>query len=126
MKTALPLTGLVLLLTVFALSSCAVQEGMAPSGMAPAAHAPEMRAKPVRVSGDVGLLDTEKNYVIVVTKEGKLVSVDFDENTKVTKYVPQKAKVDEVTLGTSGTATYKPKVVELETLEFKVKPKKDN
>lgn len=92
--------------------------------MAPAAKAPEAKAKPVKVSGDVGLLDTEKNYMILVTKEGKLVTVDFDDKTKVTKYVPQKAKVNEVDLGTSGTATYKPKVVELETIEFKVKLKK--
>ena len=26
----------------------------------------------------MGLLDTEKNYLIVVTKDGKLVTVDYD------------------------------------------------
>ena len=30
------------------------------------------KAKAQKVSGDIGLLDTEKNYMIVVTKEGKL------------------------------------------------------
>ena len=28
------------------------------------------KAKAEKVSGDIGLLDTEKNYMIVVTKEG--------------------------------------------------------
>ena len=36
------------------------------------------KAKAEKVSGDIGLLDTEKNYMIVVTKEGKLVTLDFN------------------------------------------------
>ena len=42
------------------------------------------KAKAEKVAGDIGLLDTEKNYMIVVTKDGKLVTVDFNEKTKVT------------------------------------------
>ena len=34
------------------------------------------KAKAEKVAGDIGLLDTEKNYMIVVTKEGKLVTLD--------------------------------------------------
>ena len=40
------------------------------------------KAKAEKVSGDIGLLDTEKNYMIVVTKEGKLISLDFNSKTK--------------------------------------------
>jgi len=82
------------------------------------------KAKPVRVTGNVGLIDTEKNYMIVVTKDGKLVTVDFNDKTKVTKYVPQKASVKDLNLGTSVSATYKVKVADLEGFEFKVKAKK--
>ena len=42
------------------------------------------KKKAEKASGDVGLLDTEKNYMILVTKEGKLVTLDFDKKTKVT------------------------------------------
>ena len=35
------------------------------------------KAKAQKVSGDIGLLDTEKNYMIVVTKDGKLVTLDL-------------------------------------------------
>src|SRR3970282_2266293 len=71
------------------------------------ALAQEKKAKPLKVSGDVGLLDTEKNYMIVVTKEGKLVTVDFDQKTKVTKFVPQGAKVSDLGLGQAATITYR-------------------
>src|SRR4051794_10564379 len=43
------------------------------------------KAKAEKVVGDIGLLDTEKNYMIVVTKDGKLVTVDFDPKTKLTE-----------------------------------------
>ena len=39
------------------------------------------KAKAEKVSGDIGLLDTEKNYMIVVTKDGKLVTVDYPRNS---------------------------------------------
>jgi len=84
----------------------------------------QKKAKPVKVTGNIGLIDTEKNYMIVVTKDGKLVTVDFNNKTKVTKYVPQKASVRDLNLGTSVNATYNVKIADLEGFEFKVKAKK--
>ncbi|MDH3443782.1 MAG: hypothetical protein OEN50_07660 [Deltaproteobacteria bacterium] len=64
------------------------------------------KAKAQKVSGDIGLLDTEKNYLIVVTKEGKLVTIDYDEKTKVTALEPSKAKMADIGLGSSATVQY--------------------
>src|SRR3970040_3151598 len=71
------------------------------------AVAQEKKAKPVKVTGDIGLMDLEKNYMIVVTKEGKLVTVDFDKKTKVTKFVPQPAKMSDIGLGEAASVSYK-------------------
>ena len=127
MKTAFSITGLAVFLWVLALTSCSMEETKTMPKAAPAqasAPAKAAKAKPVKVSGSVGLVDTEKNYMIVVTKDGKLVTIDFNDKTQVTQYTPQKAKVSEINLGTAGTVTYNPKIVELETVEFKVKAKK--
>jgi hypothetical protein len=64
------------------------------------------KAKGEKVSGDIGLLDTEKNYMIVVTKEGKLVTVDFDQKTKVTELKASDAKMGDIGLGSSATVQY--------------------
>lgn len=90
------------------------------------ALAQEKKAKPLKVSGDVGLLDTEKNYMIVVTKEGKLVTVDFDKKTKVTKFVPQPAKMSDLNLGEAASVSYKMQGDKnvLDSVEVKVKAKK--
>ncbi len=64
------------------------------------------KAKAEKVSGDIGLLDTEKNYLIVVTKEGKLVTVDFDQKTKVTELKATDAKMADIGLGSSATVQY--------------------
>ncbi|MBI4488510.1 MAG: hypothetical protein HY694_05455, partial [Deltaproteobacteria bacterium] len=106
MKSLISITGIVLLYVVFALSSCAVQEEMAPPAKPPAiveakkvpppAKVPEVKVKPVKASGDVGLLDLEKNYLILVTKEGKLITADFTGKTKVQKLVPQPAKMSDI------------------------------
>jgi major membrane immunogen (membrane-anchored lipoprotein) len=64
------------------------------------------KAKGEKVSGDIGLLDTEKNYMIVVTKEGKLVTVDFDQKTKVTELKAKDAKMADIGLGSSATVQY--------------------
>lgn len=72
---------------------------------APAA-AQEKKAKPLKVSGDIGLLDTEKNYMIVVTKDGKLVTIDFNSKTKVTALVPGKAKISDIGLGSAASVQY--------------------
>jgi hypothetical protein len=64
------------------------------------------KAKAEKVAGDIGLLDNEKNYMIVVTKEGKLVTVDFNEKTKVTQLVPKSAKMADVGLGSAASVQY--------------------
>ena len=64
------------------------------------------KAKAEKVSGDIGLLDTEKNYMIVVTKDGKLVTVDFNQKTKVTALVPGKAKMSDIGLGSAASVQY--------------------
>jgi hypothetical protein len=114
------LYGLATASLMFGLSACSSQEEMAPKPAAkPAAAAPapapaapaakaeeKAKAKVVKAKGDVGLLDTEKNYMILVTKEGKLVTLDFDAKTKVTQVTPTPGKMADVGLGSSATVTY--------------------
>jgi hypothetical protein len=65
------------------------------------------KAKAQKVAGDIGLLDTEKNYMIVVTKEGKLVTLDFDpKKTKVTELKESQAKMSDIGLGSSANVEY--------------------
>lgn len=64
------------------------------------------KAKAEKVSGDIGLLDTEKNYMIVVTKEGKLITLDFNAKTKATEIVETKVKMGDVGLGSSANIEY--------------------
>ena len=64
------------------------------------------KAKAEKVAGDIGLLDTEKNYMIVVTKEGKLVTLDYNAKTKATEIVDTKVKMADVGLGSSATVEY--------------------
>jgi len=119
MKSILSITGAVFVAMIFALSSCAVQDEMPakPAAPAPAAKAPAAppakaeakapaKAKVEKAGGDIGLLDTEKNYLILVTKEGKLVTLDFDAKTKVTKITPTPGKMADIGLGSSATVTY--------------------
>ncbi|HWP23681.1 MAG TPA: hypothetical protein VNM15_05795 [Candidatus Binatia bacterium] len=100
---------------LFALSACSTQEEMTPKPAAKpvappaptAKAAPEpAKAKVEKASGDVGLLDTEKNYLILVTKQGKLITLDFDQKTKVTRITPTATKIADVGLGSSATVTY--------------------
>lgn len=104
---------------IFALSSCATQDEMPakPAAPAPAAKAPAApaakaeakapaKAKVEKAAGDIGLLDTEKNYMILVTKEGKLITLDFDQKTKVTQITPTPGKMADIGLGSSATVTY--------------------
>lgn len=67
------------------------------------------KAKAQKVAGDIGLLDTEKNYMIVVTKDGKLVTVDYNAKTKVTAMVPSKAKMSDIGLGSAASVQYSEK-----------------
>ena len=120
MNNLLSIAGIVLV--IFALSSCALeQEKAAPPAKpaapavaeakkapAPTAKAPAAKVKPVKASGDIGLLDMEKNYLILVTKEGKLITADFNNKTKVQKLVPQPAKMSDINLGQSAAVTYSP------------------
>jgi hypothetical protein len=64
------------------------------------------KAKAEKIAGDIGLLDTEKNYMIVVTKEGKLVTLDFNAKTKVTELKDTKVKMTDVGLGSSASVEY--------------------
>lgn len=64
------------------------------------------KAKVEKVAGDIGLLDTEKNYMIVVTKDGKLVTLDYTTKTKVTELRDTKAKMSDVGLGSSAQVEY--------------------
>jgi hypothetical protein len=64
------------------------------------------KAKAEKVSGDIGLLDTEKNYMIVVTKEGKLITLDFNTKTKAQEIKETKVKMGDVGLGSSAVVEY--------------------
>jgi hypothetical protein len=70
------------------------------------AEAAKEKAKAEKVAGDIGLLDTEKNYMIVVTKDGKLVTLDYTSKTKVTQLRDTKAKMSDVGLGSSANVEY--------------------
>jgi hypothetical protein len=118
MKSLFSVSALALVYLVFVLSSCATQDDMkakpappaapapvAKAEKAPAEKAPE-KAKATKVAGDVGLLDLEKNYMILVTKDGKLVTLDFDAKTKATQINPTPAKIADVGLGSSAVVQY--------------------
>ena len=121
MKSLISVAALLLIYMVFTLSSCAVQEEMtAPAKPAappvmeakkapPVAKPAEVKVKPVKAKGDVGLLDLEKNYLILVTKEGKLITADFSDKTKVTKIVPTASKMEDIGLGSSASVEYQSK-----------------
>jgi hypothetical protein len=105
--------------SLFAFSSCATQEEMAPKpapapapaakaeAKAPAEKAGEKApAKATKLAGDIGLLDTEKNYMIIVTKEGKLVTIDYDAKFQPTQREFVAAKIADIGLGSSATVQY--------------------
>ena len=64
------------------------------------------KAKAERVSGDIGLLDTEKHYLIVVTKDGKLITLDYNDKTKAQEIKDTKVKMADVGLGSSANVEY--------------------
>jgi hypothetical protein len=66
----------------------------------------EEKAKAEKAKGDVGLLDTDKNYMILVTKEGKLITLDFDQKTKATMLEEKPAKMSDVGLGSAADVEY--------------------
>jgi hypothetical protein len=124
MKSLFPISGVTAGAMLLALASCSTQDERAakptPTPAAPATKAAaakteagakteakaEAKAKAEKAGGDIGLIDTEKNYLILVTKEGKLVTLDFDQKTKVTQVTPTPAKIADVGLGSSATVTF--------------------
>ncbi len=100
------LTGLTVLLAFSLASPIMAQEEKKAEKAEKAKAEKSEKAKAEKVSGDVGLLDTEKNYMIVVTKEGKLVTVDFNQKTKVTELKPSNAKMSDIGLGSSAAVQY--------------------
>lgn len=121
MKNLFPVTGVAALSMMFMVAACSTQEEMAPkpapkpaaAAPAPAAKAEAKatgekaeKAKATKLAGDVGLLDTEKNYMILVTKEGKLVTLDFDPKFQPTQRTPEPAKVTDIGLGSSAVVQY--------------------
>ncbi len=70
------------------------------------ATAQEKKKKSEKVSGDVGLLDLEKNYMILVTKEGKLITLDFTPKTKTILLKQEKGKMSDIGLGASASVEY--------------------
>ena len=66
----------------------------------------EEKKKAEKAAGDVGLLDLEKNYMILVTKEGKLITLDFDKKTKVTVLKESAGKMSDIGLGSSAAIEY--------------------
>lgn len=64
------------------------------------------KKKAEKARGDVGLLDLDKNYMILVTKEGKLITLDFNDKTKVTALEAKVVKMNEVGLGSSAEVEF--------------------
>jgi hypothetical protein len=129
MKNRYSISALAFVYVLFALSSCSTQDDKTAKPAAPAAPAPTAKAeskaeakappaekapaekapekaKATKVTGDIGLLDLEKNYLILVTKEGKLVTVDFDPKTKATQIEPTPSKIADIGLGSSAVVQY--------------------
>jgi len=126
MKNPFYMTGVGAASLMLVLSACSSQEEMAPKpapapapaakaeataptekaeGKAPAEKSAE-KAKATKLAGDVGLLDTEKNYMILVTKEGKLVTLDFDPKFQPMQKEPVPSKVADIGLGSSAVVQY--------------------
>ena len=124
MNRMVSVSGMALVAMSVAFTSCSTQEEMvAKPAPKPAAPAPAAKAESktdakaeakaeakgpaaTKLAGDVGLLDTEKNYMIIVTKEGKLVTVDFDPKFQPTEREMKNAKVADIGLGSAATVTY--------------------
>lgn len=144
MKGLFSLTAIVLAYMLFALSSCSTEdnkmattapptpapaakaEAKAPpaEAKAPAEKAGEAKAKATKVVGDVGLLDLEKNYMILVTKEGKLITIDFDPKITPTQKTQEDSKMEEVGLGASAVVQYQKSGDKLKATSLEYTPAK--
>jgi len=134
MKNSLSVGALVAV-SLFSLASCSTQDETPTPAAAPASAAPAKaaeakapaaaktteakasdakaseeksaeKAKATKLAGDVGLLDTDKNYMILVTKEGKLVTIDYDAKYQPTQKEFVDAKVADIGLGSAATVQY--------------------
>jgi len=140
MKSSIFLGGAMFVCTLLALSSCSTQDdkAMTPAAPAPAAKAEakappaeakaekagEAKAKATKVVGDVGLLDMEKNYMILVTKEGKLITIDFDPKTTPTQKTQEDSKMADVGLGSSAVVQYQKAGEKLKATSLEYTPAK--
>jgi hypothetical protein len=120
MKNLNSFTSVAAISIMLMVSACSTQEEMAskpppkPAPAAPEAKAETQapaeksaeKAKATKLAGDVGLLDTEKNYMILVTKDGKLVTLDFDPKFQPVEKTPHPAKMADVGLGSSAVVQY--------------------
>jgi len=116
MNKLVSVSGVALMAMSVAFASCSTQDEMvakpAPTPVAPAAapaakaEAKAPAAKATKLAGDVGLLDTEKNYMIIVTKEGKLVTVDYDPKFQPIQREFKPAKIADIGLGSAATVVY--------------------
>jgi hypothetical protein len=118
MKGLFPVIGVAASSILFVMSGCSSQEEMARKPEPAAAPAPAAKAeakapaekaekaKATKLAGDVGLLDLEKNYMILVTKDGKLVTLDFDPKLQPTQRTPTPAKIADIGLGSSAVVQY--------------------
>ena len=119
MKSIISLTSAASLLLL--LAACSSQEEMtakpapkaAPAAPAPVAKAETKapaekaeKAKATKVAGDIGLLDQDKHYMIVVTKAGKLVTIDYDPKFQPVELKPEPAKVSDTGLGSQAVVQY--------------------
>ena len=94
----------ILLATAWVLPVVAQEEKKAEKAEKKSEEPPKAKAE--KVSGDIGLLDTEKNYMIVVTKEGKLITLDYNNKTKAQEIKETKVKMGDVGLGSSANVEY--------------------
>ena len=122
MKNPNSFTSVAAISIMLMVSACSTQEEMAskpPPKPAPAAPAPSAKAetkapeekaaekaKATKLAGDVGLLDTEKNYMIIVTKDGKMETLYFDPKFQPVEKTPHPAKMADVGLGSSAVVQY--------------------
>jgi hypothetical protein len=104
MRLSSKILGIGIFMALFVAVPIAAQEKNAEKGKTEKAKTEKSKAE--KVAGDIGLLDNEKNYMIVVTKDGKLVTVDFNEKTKVTQLVPKSAKMADIGLGSAASVQY--------------------
>jgi hypothetical protein len=104
MRLSSKILGIGIFMALFVAVPIAAQEKNAEKGKTEKAKTEKAKAE--KVAGDIGLLDNEKNYMIVVTKDGKLVTVDFNEKTKVTQLVPKSAKMADIGLGSAASVQY--------------------